>query len=159
MVAHSLWGVILSCILQLYTDPWPRREHEQQQMLPNVVPDPSGQAGRRPSRISRLCPLSANTIRQRAVKSLDESAKRLKAIEVKWCIHVYARKCTPTCMLQYYCIPKLLSHDHNNVHVTLAAGPSPHARVVGCCAAARQSQAARRTRRRSSKPCIWLNLE
>lgn len=31
--------------------------------------------------------LSANTIRQRAVKSLDESAKRLKAIEVDEKIH------------------------------------------------------------------------
>ena len=58
------------------------REHDQQQLLPNVVPDPSEQAGRSAAKTSRPRPLSANTIRQRAVKSLDESAKRLKAIEV-----------------------------------------------------------------------------
>ena len=64
------------------------REHEHQQLLPNVVPDPITDAGERsghgraggiPAK-PRLP--SANTIRQRAVKSLDESAKRLKAIEV-----------------------------------------------------------------------------
>ena len=60
------------------------REHEQQQLLPNVVPDSTSEvpAGGRTGRTARSRPLSANTIRQRAVKSLDESAKRLKAIEV-----------------------------------------------------------------------------
>jgi len=31
----------------------------------------------------RTCPLSANTIRERAQQSLEESAKRLRAIEVR----------------------------------------------------------------------------
>lgn len=80
------------------------REHEQQQLLPNVVPDTSEQAGRS-TRTSRSRPLSANTIRQRAVKSLDESAKRLKAIEV--CAYTMYKLCsycthTPLHMLFFY---------------------------------------------------------
>jgi hypothetical protein len=62
------------------------REHEQQQLLPNVVPDPIPEVGDRNGRPGRMTAKprlpSANTVRQRAVKSLDESAKRLKAIEV-----------------------------------------------------------------------------
>ena len=41
----------------------------------------------RSGRMTKSHLLSANTIRQRAVKSLDESAKRLKAIEVDEKIH------------------------------------------------------------------------
>ena len=63
------------------------REHEQQQLLPNVVPDPITEVGDRNGRSGRIAAKShlpsANTIRQRAVKSLDESTKRLKAIEVE----------------------------------------------------------------------------
>ena len=60
------------------------REHEQQQSLPNVVPDSVTEVGGngRSGRIAKPRLPSANTIRQRAVKSLDESTKRLKAIEV-----------------------------------------------------------------------------
>ena len=60
------------------------RERKQQQSLPNVVPDPITEVGGngRSGRIAKPRLPSANTIRQRAVKSLDESAKRLKAIEV-----------------------------------------------------------------------------
>ena len=60
------------------------REHEQQQSLPNVVPDPITEVrgNGRSGGIAKPRLPSANTIRQRAVESLDESAKRLKAIEV-----------------------------------------------------------------------------
>ena len=77
------------------------REHEQQQLLPNVVPDPTEQAGRRPARTIRQKPLSASTIRQRAVKSLDESEKRLKAIEVCYASYVYYA-ISNTCTLYMY---------------------------------------------------------
>ena len=56
----------------------------ERQSLPHTVPDTSqshvaaGRGGRGGTR-----PLSANTTRERAQKSLDESAKRLKAIEVR----------------------------------------------------------------------------
>lgn len=71
----------MSSTLYMYMYIHYHREHEQQQSLPNVVPDSSEPTGRS-GRITRPRPLSANTIRQRAAKSLEESAKRLKAIEV-----------------------------------------------------------------------------
>jgi len=59
------------------------REQERQS-LPHTVPDVNqpGMAAARGGR-DRTRPLSANTIRERAQQSLEESARRLKAIEVR----------------------------------------------------------------------------
>ncbi|XP_064381809.1 cilia- and flagella-associated protein 45-like isoform X2 [Halichondria panicea] len=51
------------------------------QSLPNVVPDATLFTPKPPARVSKLRPLSANTIRKRAEASLDDSKKRLQAIE------------------------------------------------------------------------------
>jgi len=59
------------------------REQEHQS-LPHTVPDVNqpGMAAARGGR-DRTRPFSANTIRERAQQSLEESARRLRAIEVR----------------------------------------------------------------------------
>jgi len=59
------------------------REQECQS-LPHTVPDVNqpGMAAARGGR-DRTRPLSANTIRERAQQSLEESAKRLRTVEVR----------------------------------------------------------------------------